>query len=57
VDPKQIFPSSFTPADSGFQLLYIVFWGGAVVATLVGICQNGPEFVNNPRLMQGLKTT
>ena len=45
------------PAGSDFQLLYIVFWGGAAVATLVAICQNGPEFVDNPRLMKRLKTT
>ena len=41
--------------DTEFQLLYILFWGGAAATTLVFIFQNGPEFVDNPRLKQRTK--
>ena len=34
------------------QLVYIVFWGLAVMVTLAYVYRHGEEFVNQPRLVK-----
>ena len=34
------------------QLVYILFWGAAVMLTLAYVYRHGEEFVNQPRLVK-----
>lgn len=38
-------------ADPGFQFLYVLFWGSAVVFTLSVVFYYGQEFVDEPKLV------
>ena len=38
-------------ADPGFQFLYVLFWGSAVVFTLSVVFYYGHEFVDEPKLV------
>ena len=42
---------TFFSADPGFQFIYVLFWGAAVVFTLSVVFYYGHEFVNEPLLV------
>ena len=40
------------PANPALQLVYIVFWGSAVMLTAAYLYNHGEEFVNQPKLVK-----
>jgi len=45
-------PAYFHIADPLLQLVYILFWGAAVMSTVAYIYHHGQEFINSPKLVQ-----
>ena len=42
----------YSAANMALQLVYILFWGFAVMVTLAYVYKHGEEFVNQPRLVK-----
>ena len=42
----------FFAANPVLQLLYVLFWGVAVLMTMVYVYKHGEEFVNHPQLLK-----
>lgn len=40
----------FPVANPLLQLVYVLFWGAAVIVTLIYVYKHGEEFVNQPKL-------
>jgi hypothetical protein len=50
-DPLRPPPLPLSPAANPLlQLVYIMFWGAAVLVTIAYVYRHGEEFVNHPQL-------
>ena len=39
-------------ADPVSQIIYIIFWGLIIIACIIYVYRNGPDFVDSPKLVQ-----